>query len=67
MTRKSEEGQSKRGRPKKDYSHGLRLDVRIGQKEKEMLEHLEIESDKNKSEIIRKAIQMYYNFESKRW
>ena len=67
MTRESEEGQSKRGRPKKDSGHGLRLDVRIGQKEKEMLEHLEIESDKNKSEIIRKAIQMYYNFESKRW
>lgn len=57
----------KRGRPPKDISRDTRLEIRIGPNEREAIEHMLIESDKNKSEIIRRAIMMYYHGNYGRW
>lgn len=59
--------QRKRGRPPKDGSRDMRLEVRIGPDEREAIEHMLIESDKNKSELIRKAVMMYYHANYGRW
>lgn len=56
-----------RGRPRKGDGSDFRLDVRIGPQEKDMLEHMEIESEKSKSELVRKSLQFYYNFNYGRW
>lgn len=49
-----------RGRPKKDetfkHIHGIRLDS----EEEAMLDYLEMETNENKSDIIRKALRGYY-------
>lgn len=55
-----------RGRPKKDKSLGDCCRVRLNDNDKSMLDHLIIEKDISKSEIIRKALRFYYNFETKR-
>jgi hypothetical protein len=63
-----EENKRRRGRPvKKGDGNNVRLDVRIGQDEKDALEHMLIESDRNKSEIIRRAIMLYYRSNRGRW
>jgi hypothetical protein len=63
-----EENKRGRGRPvKKGDGNNVRLDVRIGRDEQEALEHMLIESDRNKSEIIRRAIMLYYRSNRGRW
>lgn len=63
-----EENRRRRGRPvKKGDGNNVRLDVRIGRDEQEALEHMLIESDRNKSEIIRRAIMLYYRSNRNRW
>lgn len=57
----------KRGRPKKEESNGGRLEIRIGPKEKSALEHMLIESDKTKSELVRRALMLYYNVNYDKW
>lgn len=60
-------GRRGRGRPKKEESRGGALTIRLSDEEESMLKHLEIESDDNKSDIMRKALRMYYGFKAKRW
>lgn len=71
MTRESEEGWPKekrgRGRPKRDDSRRKVHTVRFDEDEEAMLDHLEIESDKSKSDILRKALRTYYKIESRKW
>lgn len=57
-----------RGRPKKKgetrkITHSFRFD----EEEDAMLNHLEVESDDSKSEIIRKALRTYYRIQAKKW
>lgn len=59
--------QSRRGRPKKDSSFGNAHTVRFDDEEEAMLGHLEIESDRSKSDILRKALRTYYQIESRKW
>ena len=68
MTREDEEKQRGRGRPAKiGAGNTERLDVRIGEEERNALDHMTIESDKNKSELVRKAIMLYYRMNFGRW
>lgn len=60
-------GKVGRGRPVVGNGVGNRLDIRIGKDEKDALEHMVIESDKNKSELVRKAIMLYYRTNHGRW
>ena len=50
-----------KGRPKKREDNSCRFEVRLSQSEKEMLEHMEIESSKSRAEHVRRALMMYYN------
>lgn len=62
-----EENKPKRGRPKKENPNNIRFDAWISQDEKDMFDHMLIESDRSKSEITRRAIRLYYNFNFGRW
>lgn len=57
----------RRGRPKKEESNNGRLEIRIGPKEQAALEHMLIESDRTKSDLIRRALMMYYSANYGRW
>ena len=57
----------RRGRPKKSESYRNIHSVRFDDDEEAMLRHLEVESDDNKSDIIRKALRKYYKMESAKW
>lgn len=69
MTQESETLQTKhkRGRPRQDGSRNNTHTVRFDDEEEAMLGHLEVESDKSKSDILRKALRTYYRIESKKW
>lgn len=57
-----------RGRPVKNGDgNRVRLDIRIGHNEEDALKHMLIESDKSKSELVRKAIMLYYRVNKGRW
>ena len=56
-----------RGRPKKGDGIGDRLDIRISPAEKTALDHMLVESERSKSEIVRKAIMLYYHTNRGRW
>lgn len=56
-----------RGRPKKGSGFEERLEIRIGPGEQEAIDHMLIESDRSKSEIIRRAIMLYYRMNKGRW
>lgn len=56
-----------RGRPKTGKGSDFRLDLRIGPDEKSAIEHMLVESERSKSEIIRKAIMQYYRTNRGRW
>lgn len=56
-----------RGRPKKKDGIDSRLELRIGSEERAALEHMLVESEKSKSEIVRKAILTYYRVNKGRW
>ena len=62
-----EEMKHARGRPKKEGSIDGRLEIRIGPEEKAALEHMLIESDKTKSELVRRALMLYYNINYDKW
>lgn len=62
-----EEMKRGRGRPKTGEGQNNRLEIRIGPGEREALEHMLIESDKSKSDLVRKAIMMYYRVNKGRW
>ena len=51
-----------RGRPTLDSARRNTHTVRFDEEEEAMIRHMEIELDVNISDIIRKAIRMFYNF-----
>ena len=55
-----------RGRPLKDGAKRIRFDMLMGESEDDMLKHLTIETDMSKSEIMRKALTVYYNIKMRR-
>ena len=63
----NEEIKTQRGRPRLKDGYGERLDVRISSAESSALEHMLIESNKNKSEIVRKALMTYYHLYQGKW
>ncbi len=70
MAREGEEKLQKagRGRPLKNGETRRNMHtVRFDNDEEAMLNHLEVETDESKSDIIRKALRNYYKIESKKW
>ena len=69
MIREDEEQQFKRGRgrPKIDSSRRNAHTIRFNDEEEAMLAHLGVESDDNKSDILRKALRTYYKIQSRTW
>lgn len=57
----------KKGRPIREDSRRKVHTVRFDDEEEAMLSHLEIESDDNKSNILRKALRMYYKIQARTW
>lgn len=57
----------RRGRPKTGKGSDSRLELRIGPDEKSAIEHMLVESEHSKSEIVRKAIMQYYRTNRGRW
>lgn len=62
-----EEMKRTRGRPRKPEPYNIQLKGRISQSEQEMLEHMLIESDKSKSDLLRRMIRTYYHSMYGRW
>lgn len=56
-----------RGRPKKKEGIDSRLELRISAEERAALEHMLVESERTKSELVRRAILMYYRANYGRW
>ena len=56
-----------RGRPRKDEARKNTHTVRFDDEEEAMLDHLGVESEDTKSDIMRKALRTYYKIESKKW
>lgn len=56
-----------RGRPRKRDDNSMRFEMRLSKDELEMLEHMENESDKSKSDLMRRALLLYYNANYGRW
>ena len=69
MAREDEERQTKRGRgrPKLSGSRRNLHTIRFNDDDEAMLGHLEIESDMNKSDILREALRTYYKIQSRKW
>lgn len=68
MTREDEELQPRRGRgrPMEDGARRRIRSVRFDENEEDMLRHLEIETGLSVTDIVRKAVRLYYNFTTKR-
>ena len=57
-----------RGRPKKaGETRKISHSFRFNEEDDAMLNHLMVESDDSKSEIIRKALRTYYRIQAKKW
>ena len=67
MDDKKEVVKRRRGRPKKGDGNDARLELRIGTEERTALDHMLVESERSKSEIVRKAIMLYYRTNRGRW
>lgn len=57
----SEETKKNRGRPKKEGSKADRFDLRLSPEEKKMLDDMVDNSDKSRSDHLRRALLFYYN------
>lgn len=62
-----EEERRGRGRPREDGALRNAHTLRLNDDDEAMLAHLEVESDDNKSDILRKALRMYYKIQSAKW
>lgn len=51
-----------RGRPPLNNTRKSTHTVRFDEEEEAMIHHIEVEMDINISDIIRKAVRMFYNF-----
>ena len=56
-----------RGRPREDAARRNAHTVRLDDAEEDMLRHIEIEEGDSKSDIIRKALKIYYNICQSKW
>ena len=61
------EGKRGRGRPRIEGSRRKVTCVRFDDEEKSMIEHLEIETGMNATDIIRKALRIYYPIQSNKF
>lgn len=52
----------KRGRPRIEKARNNTHTVRFDEEEEAMIRHIEIETGVNISDIMRKAVRMFYNF-----
>ena len=50
----------KRGRPRKEDSRRSRIEIRFGSEDTNRLEELSYLTEESSSEIIRKALKLYY-------
>ena len=57
---------TKRGRPCKDGSKKRRFEIRLDEKNREMLEFLAEKTGKTKTDIMTNGLRMYYNLEKYR-
>lgn len=57
----------KRGRPRKEEPNNIQLKGWISQAEQAMIEHMLVESDKSKSELLRRMICTYYHAYYGKW
>lgn len=55
-----------RGRPREDMARRRVCGVRFDEEELDMIEHLEIETGQNMTEIVRKALRTYYHIQISR-
>lgn len=53
----------RRGRPKKPDSKNRRCSLRLTDDELAYLDYISSKTDSKKSDILRKALKMYYNLE----
>lgn len=51
-----------RGRPPLNNTRKSTHTIRFDEEEEAMIRHIEVEMDINISDIIRKAVRMFYNF-----
>lgn len=51
-----------RGRPRIEKTRSSTHTVRFDEEEEAMIRHIEVETGINISDIIRKAVRMFYNF-----
>lgn len=56
-----------RGRPKKEEPVNIPLKGWITRQEQDMIEHILIESDRSKSELLRRMIRTYYYTYKGKW
>lgn len=56
-----------RGRPKKDDSCRNAITLRLDSDDEARLTHIIVEDGGNKSDVLRKALRLYYNVRSSRW
>ena len=56
-----------RGRPRKEDPNNIQLKSWISKAEQGMLEHMLIESDRGKSDLLRKMIRTYYHSYYGKW
>ena len=57
-----EEMKRKRGRPSLEKTRKNAHTVRFDEEEEAMIRHIEVETGINISDIVRKAVRMFYNF-----
>lgn len=50
----------KRGRPCKDDSMDIRKTIRMTEEEASMLEYIRWETEKTESDVVRRALKLYY-------
>ena len=56
-----------RGRPKAEEPNDIQLKGWISRAEQDMLEHMLVESDKSKSELLRAMVRVYYYTRHGNW
>ena len=56
-----------RGRPRFREDNSSRFEMRLDREEREMLDHMEHVSGKTKSDLVRRAVLLYYNINYGRW
>lgn len=56
-----------RGRPKKETTRNRNCNVRLNNDQEDMIEYFIINAGKNKSDIIREAIALYFNINKNKY